>query len=182
MNTDSARPNDPIPAELSRRTSRDRLVKVALSILRDRAEAEDAAHDAVVHALRGSGSFGGQSLVSTWLHRVAVNTALMRVREKRRASKWIAANYQRGDEDRLNLADLVCSSSTPEDSLLNWEERCRLHTAIATLPSSYRDVLELYILEERTLPEVARSLGISSEAVRARVHRAREQLRERLAA
>jgi RNA polymerase sigma-70 factor (ECF subfamily) len=156
---------------------------VALSILRDTVEAEDAAHDAVEHALRGSGSFRAKSLVSTWLHRVAVNAALMRARRRRRATERIAANDQSGQWDRPDLvAALSDSRPTPQACLEDQEERWRLHAAVAALPRPYRDVVQLCVFEELALSDAARSLGITSQAARTRMCRARAQLRERLAA
>jgi len=96
MSTHSTQTNNPVSVELSSPQARERLVHVALSVLRDGTEAEDAAHDAVEQALRGSGSFRAKSLVSTWLHRVVVNAALMRARRRRRATERVVANDQSG--------------------------------------------------------------------------------------
>jgi RNA polymerase sigma-70 factor (ECF subfamily) len=156
------------------------MVHVALSILRDGAEAEDAAHDAVQQALRRSESFREESLVSTWLHRVTVNAALMRARTRRRANERAAANDQTGQGDVAEwLGD---SSPTPAARLEEQEDRSRLQAAVARLPRPYRDVIQLCVFEELALPEAARSLGITSQAVRTRMCRARARLRERLAA
>ena len=174
---------NPISAELSSVQSRERLVHVALSILRDGVEAEDAAHDAVEQALRGSASFRAKSLVSTWLHRVVVNAALMRARRRRRAAGRVAANDQAGEGDRPDIVASLCDTSpTPEARLEDREERCRLHAAVAELPRPYRDVVRLCVFDELALSEAARSLGITSQAARTRMCRARAQLRERLAA
>ena len=180
MSTHNTRTSNPVAVELSSQQSRERLVHVALSILRDGTEAEDAAHDAVEQALRGSGSFRAKSLVSTWLHRVAVNAALMRARRRRRATERVAANDQSGQGDAVTL--LSDSSPTPAARLEDREDRYRLHAAVAQLPRAYRDVVQLCVFEELALPDAARSLGITSQAARTRMCRARAQLRERLAA
>jgi RNA polymerase sigma-70 factor (ECF subfamily) len=170
-----------IASELSSLQSRDRLVHVALSILRDRIEAEDAAHDAVEQALRGSSSFRAKSLVSTWLHRVVVNASLMRARRRKRSAERVAANDQTGEQP--DVVTLLCdSSATPEARLEDHEDRKRLHAAVAELPRPYRDVVRLCVFEELALSDAARSLGISSQAARTRMCRARAQLRERLVA
>ncbi len=174
---------NPISNELSNLKSRERLVHVALSILRDGTEAEDAAHDAVVQALRGSESFRADSLVSTWLHRVVVNAALMRARRRRRASERIAANDQTNQGERPDLVSLLADPCpTPETQLQDQDERLRLHAAVAKLPQPYRDVVQLCVFEELELSDAARSLGITNQAARTRMCRARAQLRERLAA
>jgi len=180
MNNHSTRTNNPVSAELCRPQARERMVHVALSILRDGAEAEDAAHDAVQQALRRAESFREESQVSTWLHRVTVNAALMRARTRRRANERAAANDQTGQGDVAEwLGD---SSPTPAARLEQQEDRCRLQAAVARLARPYREVIQLCVFEELALPEAARSLGITSQAVRTRMCRARAQLRERLAA
>jgi RNA polymerase sigma-70 factor (ECF subfamily) len=179
MNTNRTH-NNPIAVELSNPQARERMVHVALSILRDGTEAEDAAHDAVQQALRRSESFREESLVSTWLHRVTVNAALMRARSRRRAFARVAANDQTRHEDVVEV--LEDSSRTPAARLEDQEDRSRLHQAVAQLPRSYRDVVQLCVFEELALSDAARSLGITSQAARTRMCRARAQLRERLAA
>jgi len=180
MSKYSNQANNPVSAEISNPEVRERLVHVALSVLRDGIEAEDAAHDAVEQALRGAGSFCAKSLVSTWLHRVVVNAALMRARRRRRAAERVAANDQSGQGDVVALlSDL---RPTPAAILEDGEDRCRLHAAVAQLPRAYRDVVQLCVFDELPLPDAARSLGITSQAARTRMCRARAQLRESLAA
>ena len=180
MSTHSTQTNNPVSVELSSPQARERLVHVALSVLRDGTEAEDAAHDAVEQALRGSGSFRAKSLVSTWLHRVVVNAALMRARRRRRATERVVANDQSGQGDVVAL--LSDASPTPPARLEDREDRYRLHAAVAQLPRPYRDVVHLCVFEELAIPDAARSLGITSQAARTRMCRARAQLRDRLAA
>jgi RNA polymerase sigma-70 factor (ECF subfamily) len=179
-NSHGTQTKNPVSAELSSPQVRERLVHVALSVLRDGIEAEDAAHDAVEQALRGSESFRAKSLVSTWLHRVVVNAALMRARRRRRTAERVAANDQSGQGDVVAL--LSDSRPAPGALLEDREDRCRLHVAVAQLPRAYRDVVQLCVFEELPLPDAARSLGITSQAARTRMCRARAQLRERLAA
>jgi RNA polymerase sigma-70 factor, ECF subfamily len=183
MRTSQPAKEDPISNELSKLKSRERLVCLALSILHDRTEAEDAAHDAVVQALRGSESFRSDSLVSTWLHRVAVNAALMRVRRRRRASERIAANDQSNQEEGPDIISTFSDPHpTPEAWLEEQDERSRLHAAVAELPEPYREVLQLCVFEELALSDVAQSMGITNQALRTRICRAKAQLREKLAA
>jgi len=180
MSTRSTSANNPVAAALSTPQARERMVHVALSILRDRTEAEDAAHDAVQQALRRSESFRAESLVSTWLHRVTVNAALMRARTRRRAVARATANNQTGQVDEVDA--LEDSGRTPVAWIEEREDHLRLQRAVSQLPRPYRDVIQLCVFEELALPDAARSLGITSQAVRTRMCRARAQLRERLAA
>jgi RNA polymerase sigma-70 factor (ECF subfamily) len=92
----------------------------------------------------------------------------------------VAANDQAGQGDVVAL--LRDSSPTPAVRLEDMEDRSRLHAAVAQLPRPYRDVVQLCVFEELALPDAARSLGITSQAVRTRMCRARAQLRERFAA
>jgi RNA polymerase sigma-70 factor (ECF subfamily) len=104
----------------------------------------------------------------------------MRARTRRRANERAAANDQTGQGDVTEwLGD---SSPTPAARLEEQEERSRLQAAVARLRRPYREVIQLCVFEELALPEAARSLGITSQAVRTRMCRARAQLRERLAA
>src|SRR5690349_1360870 len=80
--------------ELEHPAVRDRLVRVAGNILRDRREAEDAAHDAVLQALRAAGRFRAEAEVSTWLHRVAINAALMASRSRKRSSMRLVPGFK----------------------------------------------------------------------------------------
>lgn len=174
--------SNPVSDELCSREVRERLVHVALGILREGAEAEDAAHDAVEQALRGSNSFRAEARVSTWLHRVVVNAALMRARRRRHMSEYITTNDQKNEPERHASEAVVQATPTPMSLLESMEERWRLRRAVAALPRPYRELVNLCVFEELALPEAARSLGISSQAARTRMCRARAQLRETLAA
>jgi RNA polymerase sigma-70 factor (ECF subfamily) len=174
---------NPVMAEIGSEETRQRMVRVALGILRENAEAEDAAHDAVEQALRGSAAFRAEARVATWLHRVVVNAALMRARRLRRAAQRTAfPTVAEGREERDAIVTLPDTGRTPVAQYEEHEQRQRLHEAVDSLPRPYRDVVRLCVFDELPLPEVARSLGITRQAVRTRMCRARAQLKERLAA
>jgi RNA polymerase sigma-70 factor (ECF subfamily) len=160
--------------------ARDRLVRVASRVLHGSGESEDAAHDAVVQALRAADSFRDQAQVSTWLHRVAVNAALMRLRRRTRAARRVT-----GAEDREldQAAALSEDANVPSPGALYEakQEAARVRAAVDALPALYRDVIRLVVFEEAPLDEAARALGLTPSAVRTRIGRARAQLRERLA-
>jgi RNA polymerase sigma-70 factor (ECF subfamily) len=175
--------DNPVVVEIGSEETRQRMVRVALGILRESSEAEDAAHDAVEQALRGSAAFRAEARVATWLHRVVVNAALMRARRLRRAAQrtaWTASLDGRDDRDTIVM--LPDGARTPVSQYEEHEQRQRLHEAVESLPRPYRDVVRLCVFDELPLPEVARSLGITRQAVRTRMCRARAQLKERLAA
>jgi RNA polymerase sigma-70 factor, ECF subfamily len=175
--------SDPVFTQLAQKETRRRMVMVALGILHGRAETEDAAHDAVEQALRGAAAFRAESQVGTWLHRVVVNAALMRMRRSRRENLRLASAGHANDNDQrdglLSVSDPTPSAASQLEAS---EQRERLRQAVAELPAPYRDVVVLCVFNELSLPEVAHSLGITRQAVRTRMCRARAQLRARLAA
>jgi RNA polymerase sigma-70 factor (ECF subfamily) len=173
-------PRSLIQAELRNPIARDRLVGVARNILKDADESEDAAHDAVVQALSAAGAFRQDARVSTWLHRVAVNAALMRRRKSKRAERKVAASRAEGDA----LPWLSPTAQTPSAAAMieQAEQLARLREAIARLPEAYRSVLEHHVYAEESPEVVAQKLGLTPSAVRTRIGRARAQLADLLAA
>lgn len=172
-----------IARELARPIVRDRMVRVASKILRDGREAEDAAHDAVVLALRAAETFRAEAQVGTWLHRVAVNAALMRSRVRRRtASRAVALESDGERVARAPAAVKDAPQPTAGEQLEAHEASIRLRAAVEDLPRRYRDVVELCVYDEVPTPDVARTLGITPAAVRTRMGRACARLRARLVA
>ena len=175
--------SNPVVAQLAFEETRRRMVMVALGILRERAETEDATQDAVEQAIRGAAAFRAESRVGTWLHRVVVNAALMRRRRSRRERQRLAIDGCANDNDAgdplLTVSDPKLS---PAAQLEAREERERLKRAVAELPRPYREVVVLCIFNELSLPEAADALGITRQAVRTRMCRARARLKEELAA
>ena len=159
-----------------------RMLATARRILKNETDADDALQDAFISALRGLGSFEGQSQLGTWLHRIVVNAALMRLRRRK-------PEREQSIEDLL--PDFLESGSFatnpeawPEDAqqLLERDEiRTLIRAKIDELPDGYRNVLLLRDIEEMTGAETAEQLGITSNAVKVRLHRARQALRELLA-
>lgn len=147
--------------ELVRR-HRDRVHRVALRLLDDEREAEDAAQDAFVQAWRSLGSFRGDSAFTTWLYRITVNRCL-NMRRGRRLTVPLAGDQQSRQpstpdvvESRLELADV--------------------RRAIAQLTPEQRAALVLRELEGCTYEELANVLQCSVSAVKSRLHRARLEL------
>lgn len=159
-----------------------RLLAVARRFLRNEEDARDAVQDAFLSAFRSIDRFEGNARLSTWLHRIVVNAALMKLRTRRRRpeqsiedllpsyqedghmepspSPWREA--QQGGAEARELADLIL--------------RC-----IEQLPDPYRNVLMLRDIEDLDTQETAEIMGISAGAVKTRLHRARQALRGLLA-
>lgn len=142
-------------------------------VLRDEARAEDAMQQAWLRAYTHLGEFAGESAFSTWLVRIALNEALGRLRADARLS--VVANVPDAEE-------LLSEVSTPSPELrASAREAVELvEQAIDQLPAPYRTVFVLREVEDMPGAEVAAALGISEEAVRVRLHRARLLLREDL--
>jgi RNA polymerase sigma-70 factor (ECF subfamily) len=157
-----------------------KLFRVARAILRDDAEAEDALQDAYLDAYRHISDFRGGSSLATWLTRIVVNHALMRLRKQRRDRVVVSIA---GDDPRAcpesELPDE--RTETPADAALRSEVRRLLERRIDDLPLSFRTVFVMREVEEMTVEETADALGIPSSTVRTRLFRARALLRGALA-
>jgi RNA polymerase sigma-70 factor, ECF subfamily len=158
-----------------------RLLAVARRILRNEEEARDALQEAFVLAFRGLPRFAGESRLSTWLHRILVNAALMQLRRRRAHPEEpiepLLPQFLEDGHSTLTYGDW------PEDAerrLERAELRGRVRATIDRLPGTYRTVLLLRDIEELPTTDVAELLGVSANAVKIRLHRARQALREQL--
>ncbi len=157
--------------------------RFSLKLCRDREKAEETLQDTFINVYRKLGSFDGKAKFSTWLYTIVANNCLM----KRRRRKL------QGLEEPLELLDnpavspdgkfahqIVRWEDSPADILLGKELRHLLDEAILKLPEIYRAVFILRDVEGKSNDETARVLGISQEAAKSRLRRARAFLREQL--
>jgi RNA polymerase sigma-70 factor (ECF subfamily) len=158
-----------------------RLFRAARAILKDDAEAEDAVQDAYLDAYRHMQDFRGDSQVGTWLVRIAVNHALMRLRKQKRDSVVVSFD-QREPGDSGEIVDQLADerNEAPTDTMLRGEIRQVLERRIDELPMSYRTVFILREVEEMSVEETSAALGIPPATVRTRLFRARALLRQAL--
>lgn len=158
-----------------------RMLSVARRMLRHDEEANDALQDAFILAFRGISRFQGQSRLATWLHRIVVNAALMKLRRRRaHPEESIEPLLPTFREDGHTTRTY---GEWPEgaDTLLERAEvRNLVRAKIDRLPATYRTILVLRDIEELDTGEVAAMLGITANAVKIRLHRARQALREQL--
>ena len=133
-----------------------------------RARAEDLTQEAFVRAWQALPAFRFESAFSTWLHRLAVNTALMELRSRR------SRPHDEGDDDAVEL--LGTTDSAGHTTALSLD----LERAVATLPPRARAVLVLYDVEGWKHEEIAAELGMAVGSSKAQLHRARGLLRTRL--
>ena len=141
-------------------------------------DARDIVQEAFIAAFRKFDGFAGDARLSTWLHRIVINAALMRLRSRRRRREEPIENLlPRFDEDGY-WAEPVSRWDTATDTLLERHEtRAIVRGAIERLPANYRSVLLLRDIEELDTEEAASVLGITPNAVKTRLHRARQALR-----
>ena len=158
-----------------------RLFRAARAILKDDAEAEDAVQDAYLDAYRHMRDFRGESQVGTWLVRIAVNHALMRLRKQKRDS--VVVSFDRPDAgDSGDIVDQLADdrNEAPSDTIMRGEIRQLLERRIDELPMSYRTVFILREVEEMSVEETSEALSIPPATVRTRLFRARALLRQAL--
>lgn len=154
------------------------MFRTARAILRDDLEAEDALQEAYLQAYRTLSSYRGEARLSTWLARVVANEALMRLRKHARRSSIIPIH---GDVNAEEFPPVDANMKNPENAARSAEMRKLLEARIDALPGAYRAVFMLRAVEEYTVEETAKILGIPEATVRSRLFRARSLLREGLA-
>ncbi|MFN2185195.1 MAG: RNA polymerase sigma factor [Anaerolineae bacterium] len=155
---------------------------LALKLLGDEQEAEDVLQETFLSAFRAIDRFEGRSKLSTWLYRIAYNASLMHLRKRERMTTF-SLDQPYGDEEQVRpvAGDLLVDwSAVPDDRLLTAEARQEMDRAIAQLPESLRSAFILRDIQGLSGAETAEILGISVQAVKNRLHRARLSLRDRL--
>jgi RNA polymerase sigma-70 factor, ECF subfamily len=153
--------------------------RIAQHITQNREDAEDVVQDAFLKAFQNLGQFQGQSKFYTWLVRIAVNEALMRLR-RRRPERMVSIDEDVQTEDDSIPREIADWSPNPEQLYNQGELKEILQKTIQGLPESFRTVFILRDVEGLSTEETADALGLSVPAVKSRLLRARLQLRERL--
>lgn len=153
--------------------------KRVFSILRNREDTEDALQDALFKAYTHLAQFRGTCKFSTWLTRIAINSALMQLRKKRSLSE--VSIQQRGDDDQITECwEFPDPSPNAEQMYARRQMIERLSTAVQGLPSCYRNIVHHYHEQESSMQEAAEALGITVAAAKSRLLRARLSIRSRL--
>jgi RNA polymerase sigma-70 factor (ECF subfamily) len=159
-----------------------RLLSVARRILGNDEDAREAVQEAFVAAFRARQQFHGDARISTWLHRIAVNAALMRLRSKKRRPEDSIDDLLPSFQADGHHAEQFRSWDEPADVALSRRETASfVREAIDRLPESYRVVLLLRDIDGLSTEEAAKMLDITTNAVKIRLHRARMALRTLLA-
>jgi RNA polymerase sigma-70 factor (ECF subfamily) len=175
---DRLRSGDSAAFEIMVREYGGRMLAAARRLVRTEEDARDAVQEAFLAAFRSIHSFAGSSRLSTWLHRIAVNAALMKLRSRRRRREDSIEDLLPRFRDDGTWVESRVDWDTPSDGLLERREiRAAVRSAIDRLPASYRAVLMLRDIEELDTDETATALGTTRNAVKIRLHRARQALR-----
>src|SRR5512141_1664674 len=153
--------------------------RIAQHITQNREDAEDVVQDAFLKAYTNLKQFQGQSKFYTWLVRIAVNEALMKLR-RRRPERMVSLDEDVKTEEDSVPREVADWSPNPEQQYTQAELKEILSKTIQGLPPSFRTVFVLRDVEGLSTEETADALGLSVPAVKSRLLRARLQLRERL--
>ena len=158
-----------------------RMLAVARRFMRADDEAEDVVQEAFIQAYKNIDRFQGGSRLSTWMHRIVVNAALMRLRKQSRKKEVSIEDLlprYKDDGHRLEIGEPWTERG--EDVAMREELRQIVRQAIDRLPDNYRNVLMLRDIEQLDTAQAAKMLDISVNATKTRLHRARLALREML--
>ena len=164
------------------RTYGGRLLAVARRIVNSEEDARDAVQDAFLNAFRSLDRFEGNAKLSTWLHRIVVNAALMKLRTRKRKPEQSIEGLLPSFLDDGHHEERFQSWDEPVDKLMERAENRELvRKQIDLLPEGYRTVLVLRDIEGLDTEETAKVLGLTVNATKIRLHRARQALRTLLA-
>ena len=158
-----------------------RLLATARRLLGNDDDARDAVQDAFLSSFKSLDGFEGESRLYTWIHRIVVNTALMKLRSRqRKPEESLDELLPQFYEDGHRIDPGREWRETAQEELGRKEIRELVLSNIKALPDSYREVLILRDIEQLDTETTARIIGADSNLVRVRLHRARQALRTRL--
>lgn len=164
--------------EMLVRTYGGRMLTVARRLLGNDEDAQEAVQDAFLSAFKALPAFDGRSKLSTWLHRIVVNAALMKLRTRKRRPEQsiddLLPTFKPDGHQAVPATDWQSSVVTDAERS---ETQLRIRQEIEKLPETYRTVLLLRDIEELDTETVAQLLDVSVAAVKVRLHRARQALR-----
>ena len=153
----------------------------AIAIVKNEADAEEVAQEAVLKAFKALGRFREESKFSTWLIQIAINEAKMKLRKDRRHLYESIEQGQQSDDGEYIPRDFADWREIPSQALERRELRDALTNALESLPEKYRTILILRDVNHLSITETAQVLGLSEANVKTRLSRARLQMRDALA-
>ena len=154
-----------------------RMLTMARRYVGNEEDAKDVVQTAYLCAFRALNQFAGAAQLSTWLHRIVVNTALMKLRSRRRKPEESIEDLLPAFQEDGHHVEHFSEWCAPADQLMERKEtRTTVRACIEQLPDNYRTVLMLRDIEELSTQEVAERLEMTPTAVKVRLHRARQAL------
>jgi RNA polymerase sigma-70 factor, ECF subfamily len=157
-----------------------RLYATVISMTRSREDTEDVLQDTFFRAYVALKTFEGRSKFGSWLTRIAINSALMTMRKRRRRSEVLVDQLGKSEDEPFAL-DIRDSRLNPEQ-LYDQRQRCsRMLRALKTLDPKLQAPIQMRTFNECTIKEVALNLGVSLATAKTRLHRGRRRLRKSLA-
>lgn len=172
---------DPIAVRQLVTANNQRLFRAAWSILKDRAEAEEAVQSGYMKAFARIGGFEGRSALSTWLTRIVINEALERLRTIRRRRSQLEAEGVSVLDTYRDALMRGSDAPEPDAAMAVAQLRMLIERAVAGLPAAFRSVFVLREVEGLSVEETAEALGIRPATVKTRLFRARARLQQMLA-
>lgn len=168
-----AKNNDPLVVEALTQEYYSYLLWLAISILHDRQEAEDAAQDSLIQAVTHLPSFRGDANLKTWLYTICVNTCRTQLRKRKRRTRL---------QNSLQTLHFTKPKVTPssENALLKSESDTELWQTVDTLSEKHRMPVILRYVHELSIAEIAEILNLNEGTVNSRLHYARKRLKEKL--
>ncbi|HZP59826.1 MAG TPA: RNA polymerase sigma factor [Opitutaceae bacterium] len=163
---------------------RKKMLSLALSLIRNRADAEEIAQDTFVRAHRGLGRFRGDSSLSTWLHRIALNLSRNHYRYffRRYRHATLSLDTAFNDDSQMTISDLIASDApSPAHAATNQEFLAHVTVCMKKLSNDQREILILRNEFNQPYSDIAEKLGIDMGTVKSRIGRARKNLRQLLA-
>jgi len=158
-----------------------RMLAVARRIVQSDADAQDCVQDAFLQAFRKISAFDGRASLSSWLHRIVVNAALMKIRQRNRRQETPLADHL-ADFDAEGMRKTASPALLVETQahLESREIQALIRQEIDDLPTDFRNIILLRDIEEYDTAETAALLGISVSSTKTRLHRARAALKRRI--
>jgi RNA polymerase sigma factor (sigma-70 family) len=155
------------------------ILRVTERITKNREDAEDALQDSFLRAYVHQHSFDGRSSLSTWLTRIAINSALMILRKRATAPQFSIDD----NSDSATRRQVVCVADarpTPEALYVRLEDEAKLEQSVRALRPSVRKALEFQVLEDHSIQETAEKMGLSVSATKSRIFQAKAALKRAL--
>jgi len=173
---DGMRHGDDDAFELILRRYGARMLATARRLVGNEEDARDTVQDAMLSAFKAVGAFNGGAQIGTWLHRIVVNSALMRLRTRKRKPEASIEDLLPTYEADGHRVLQSRGEPFPDEALERTQLLSLLRSCAAELPDVYRQVYMLRDIEERSSEEVAEAMGLTTNAVKIRLHRARQAL------